>query len=518
MLKIGMKQTLIGFLIFLVISSSAQSKKEAFTLFSEGNYEGALEELLELYDADKDNAEYAYLLGVCYLNTNIDKALAVEYLEQAAGASKPNENAGYLLGRAYHFAYQFDDAIEWYQKFKVTAKSGNPNLVTIEKQIEYCENAKEILKFPINVSFENLGKNVNSAYPDYYPFIPSDESYIIFNSRRDEQSSQMTSGHYMANIYLAPVKAGEFSDAKLINFNINSVEDNEEVVGLNSTGDRVIIYKEDFQKGSAIYESSITEKRVETPTILPKTINSKFTEIAASLSADGTRIYFASDRPGGYGGVDIYMCQRLPNGKWSQAQNLGPTINTVEDEDFPNVSPDGQALYFSSKGHTSMGGYDIFKASWNPSKRKFGAVRNIGYPINTPEDNMNFRVSATGRYGYISAMRKGGFGDLDIYRVTFREVEPEYTVITGKIKCESENDKFENVLISVTDEETGDVYGDYIPNLQTKRFVMILPPGKYEVFVESEGFNEVYESLEVLDKSSYQSFIERNFILTPVKE
>ena len=290
MLRIGMKQTLIVILVLLVIGSSAQSKKEAFTLFSEGNYEGALEELLELYEAEKDNSEYAYLLGVCYLNTNIDKALAVEYLEKAASASKPNENADYLLGRAYHFAYQFDDAIDSYQKFKTTAKSGNPNLGAIEKQIEYCENAKEFLKFPINVSFENLGKNVNSAYPDYYPFIPSDESYIIFNSRRDEQSSQMSNGHYMANIYLAPVKAGEFSDAKLINFNINSVEDNEEVVGLNSTGDRAVIYKEDFQKGSAIYESSITEKRVEIPAILPKTINSKYTEIAASLSSDGTRI------------------------------------------------------------------------------------------------------------------------------------------------------------------------------------------------------------------------------------
>jgi len=518
MLRIGMKQTLIVILVFLVIGSSAQSKKEAYTLFSDGNYEGALEELLELYEADEDNSEYAYLLGVCYLNTNIDKALAVDYLEKAVETSKPNENVDYLLGRAYHFAYQFDDAIDSYQKFKKIAKDGNPNLLAIEKQIEYCENAKEFLKFPINVSFDNLGKNVNSAYPDYYPFIPSDESYIIFNSMRDEQSSQAPNGHYMANIYLAPVKAGEFSDAKLINFNINSVEDNEEVVGLNSTGDKAIIYKEDFQKGSAIYESNITEKRVETPVLLPKTINSKYTEIAASLSADGKRIYFASDRPGGYGGVDIYMCQRLPNEKWSQAQNLGPTINTIEDEDFPNVSPDGKTLYFSSKGHTSMGGYDIFKASWNPSKRKFGAVRNIGYPINTPEDNMNFRASTTGRHGYISALRKGGFGDLDIYRVTFREIEPEYTVITGKIKSAVENGKFENALISVTDEETGDVYGDYIPNLQTMRFVMILPPGKYEIYVESEGFKEVYENIEVLDKSSYQSFIERNFILTPNKE
>lgn len=514
----NMKQVFIAVVMFFALSTIAQTKKEVYNLFSEGNYEGALEELLELYELEQDNDEYAYFIGVCYLNTNIDKSMAVNYLEQAASSSKPNENAVYLLGRAYHFAYRFDDAIKSYQKFKETAKSTNLNLITVDKQIEYCENAKEFFKFPANVSFENLGKNVNSAYPDYYPFIPSNESYLIFNSQRDEQSSPMGNGQYMANIYLAPVKEGKFAPAKLINFNINTVEENEEVVGLNSSGDKAIIYKEDFQKGSALYECAVTEKRLESEMILPKTINSKYTEIAASLSSDGTKMYFASDRPGGYGGVDIYMCQRLPNGQWSQALNLGPTINTEEDEDFPNISPDGMTLFFSSKGHTSMGGYDIFKASWNSVKRRFVSVRNIGYPINTPEDNMNFRVSASGRYGYISALRKGGLGDLDIYRVTFNEVEPEYTIVTGNIISSEENGTFDNAFISVIDEETGEVYGDYIPNLQTMRFVMILPPGKYEILVESDGYEELLENVEVLDKSSYRSFIEKNFKLTTIQD
>lgn len=513
-----MKRTLFLALILLSASAYSQDKKEAFARFSFGNYEGALEELVELYENDKDNYEYAYMIGVCYLNSNIDKSLAVSYMEKAVQDPKGNENSHYLLGRAYHFAYQFDDAIKSYRKFKELAKSNNPNLSDVDKQIEYCENAKELMKFPVNVSFENLGKKVNSPYPDYYPFIPVDESFIIFNSKRDEESEQLESGQYLSNIYIASVKDGEFSEAKLINFNINSKEENEEVVGLNANGDKAIIYKEDFQKGSALYESRIVDLRVDAPAKFPKTINSKYTEIAASISSDGAKLFFASDRPGGYGGVDIYMCQRLPNGKWSQAQNLGPTINTKFDEDFPNISPNGKVLYFSSKGHTSMGGYDIFKAEWNPSKGKFGAVRNIGYPINTPEDNMNFRVSKTGRFGYISALRNGGYGDLDIYRVTFREVEPEYTVITGNIVPKLGEGKFENVLISVTDEETGDIYGDYVPNMETMRYVMILPPGNYEVFVGCYGYEEIYENLEILDKSSFQSHIEKNIVVTPVKE
>lgn len=512
-----MKKILFAFLSLAVLTVNAQDKKEALARFSIGNYEGALEELLELYEVDKD-AEYAYMIGVCYINTNIDKSAAVPYFEHAIKDAKANENAQYLLGRAFHYAYQFDDAVKAYRTFKTGAKSNNPNLLDVDKQIEYCENAKELMKFPVNVSFENLGKNVNSVYPDYYPFIPTDESFIIYNSKREEESDQLPSGQYLSNIYLSSVKDGEFEAAKLINFNINSKEENEEVVGLNAEGDKVILYKENYIKGSALFESRIVEQIVDAPLEFPKTINSKFTEIAASFSFDGGKIYFASDRPGGYGGIDIYMCQKLPNGKWSQAQNLGPTINTKFDEDFPNISPNGKVLYFSSRGHTSMGGYDIFRADWNKVKNKFGGVRNIGYPINTPEDNMNFRVSKSGRFGYISALRKGGFGDLDIYRVTFREVEPEYTVITGKISAKTAGPKFENAIISVTDEETGDIYGDYIPNLDNMRYVMILPPGRYEVFVGCFGYEEIIESLEILDKSSFQSHIEKDIKVTPVAE
>ncbi|MBL4706736.1 MAG: PD40 domain-containing protein, partial [Flavobacteriales bacterium] len=305
-----MKKTIIILLALVSITAFSQDKKEAMARYSVGNYEGALEELLELYEIESDSYEYAYMIGVCYINSNIDKSAAVPYFEHAVKDPKVNENSHYLLGRAFHFAYQFDDAIKSYRKFKETAKSNNPNLIDVDKQIEYCENAKELMKFPVNVSFENLGKHVNSAYSDYYPFIPSDESYLIFNSKRDEESDQLPSGEYLSNIYLSSVKEGDYSEAKLINFNINTKEENEEVVGLNAAGDKVIIYKENFQKGSALYESSISEQRVDVPSRFPKTINSKYTEIAASFSSTGSKIYFASDRPDGYGGIDIYMCQK----------------------------------------------------------------------------------------------------------------------------------------------------------------------------------------------------------------
>ncbi|HCQ28669.1 MAG TPA: hypothetical protein DIU39_00170, partial [Flavobacteriales bacterium] len=248
---------------------------------------------------------------------------------------------------------------------------------------------------------------------------------------------------------------------------------------------------------------------------LPKEINSKYTEIAAAISPDGNAIYFASHRPGGYGGVDIYVSRKLPNGKWAKAQNLGPTINTAFDEDFPNISPDGKTLYFSSKGHTSMGGYDIFKASWDPVKRIWVGVKNIGYPINTPEDNMNFRISENGRTGYISAVRADTKGDLDIYSVTFNEVEPKYTVLKGYIYATDSTQKITEVYISVVDNETGEVFGEYLPNPNTGRYVMILPPGNYNLLIEADGYSPIEEDFEVYGKSSFRTEINKNYYLKP---
>lgn len=196
--------------------------------------------------------------------------------------------------------------------------------------------------------------------------------------------------------------------------------------------------------------------------------------------------------------------------------NLGPTINTPFDEDFPNISPDGKTLYFSSRGHASMGGYDIFKASWDNTKRKFTGVKNMGYPINTPEDNMNFRVSETGKYGYISAVRKGGFGGLDIYRIDFEEVEAKYTVVNGTVSTKDGKKVSDELFIEITDIETGEIYGEYMPNERTLRYVMILPPGKYELYVEAPGYQEIIEEIEILDKSSFKSFIKKDIELTPV--
>ena len=504
---------------------SAGNNGEADTYFTNLDFEDALEAYLTLVDKHPDNELYNYRVGVCYLNTNIDKTKAIPYLEVSVHSKKHNPNALYLLGRAYQYDYRFDDAIKAYNDFKTEGKGASDNLKDADVQIQNCMNAKELMKFPANVTFENLGKNINSSFDDYYPFVPSDESFILFNSKRSGPGKEkVTANSFTPSIYISYVKDGQYQPSINIGQPIDQVGKSSEVVGLSKEGDYMLFYyfqKNDF--GSIYFTTDEAGKNFSTPMALPDNINMKgHYQIAASITADGNTLYFASDRPGGLGGVDIYMCKKLPNGNWGTALNLGATVNTPSNEDFPNIAPDGKTLYFSSQGHTGMGGYDIFKAVWNDSLNGWSAVQNMGYPINTPDDDMNFRLATNGRYGYISQIRKGGFGGLDIYRITFNKVEQRYSVVNGLI-LSSDTSKakiksYSDIMISVFTAKTNELYGNYVPNGTSGKYVIILPTGKYHTSVQLDGFQEYKEDINIEDKSSFQSEIDKDIALTPLQK
>lgn len=500
---------------FNAFAQKDNTLKEANNNFNIGNFNDALKGYLTVIKDNPDDVKINYRIGVCYLNSNIDKSEAIPYLEKAIKDEDANPNTAYLLGRAYHFAYRFNDAIKMYQQFKKQSKGTNFNINDVEHQIEYCYNAIELMKFPLDVEFDNLGIKINSEYPDYYPFVPIDESFLMFNSKRDDGSEKLPNNQFFSEVYVSKVKNGVYTTAKKVDQNINTLNGNEEVIGMSSNGKYVLFYFDNDENYGDIFIAEYDGISVSNLEKLPKVVNSKSHEIAATINTDGNVIYFASDREDGYGGVDIYMSRKLPNGKWGPAQNLGPTINTDRDEDFPNLSPDGKALYFSSKGHTSMGGYDIFKADWNNTKKTWTAVKNVGYPINTPEDNMNFRISENGRTGYISALREGGYGDLDVYAVTFNEVDPNYTVVKGYVTSTDTTKKIKDVFLSVIDKQTDEIYGDYLTNPVTGRYIMILPPGNYNLLVEVPGFEIHTEDISILGKGSYRAEIKKNIALKP---
>jgi hypothetical protein len=515
---------LLFLILLLTAAASANAQdadaKTANEKFMNRNFADALEDYLELLEKEPKNEKYNYRVAVCYLNTNINKAKAIPYLEIVTRMAKYEPDALYLLGRAYQFGYRFDDAIKTFTKFKQDGKGKPENLKDAEIQIQYCYNAKELMKFPLDVTFENLGKNINTPYADYFPFVPADESFLLVNSRRPEINEEKQSdGSYSAKIYISKVKDGSFSKAKNIGSPVNPKSGDAEVVGLSSSGDVMLIYYNNYTNVDDIYISyGDKNNNFDKPENVGDNVNSlNGSEIAAAISPDGNTLYFASDRNGGSGGTDLYVCKKLPSGKWGEAVNLGKEINTDMNEDFPSISPDGKTLYFSSGGHTSMGGYDIFKAEWDEASQKWVNVKNLGYPINTPDDNYNFRISKKGRYGYIAATMDKGMGDLDIYRVTFNEVEPDYSILKGFVLA-ADSSKYNNygdVFISVTDVKSGELIGNYIPNPSSGKYVIILAPGKYQLSVEVTAAGSYEQSIEVLDKSSFKPEINRDIIVKP---
>lgn len=475
------------------------------------NFEEALDDWLQLYQINPKNAEYQYHIAVCYLNTNINKSKAIPYLENIVKMPNHNPNAEFLLGRAYQYANRFTEAIEYFQKFKANGKGHSENLQSVDIEIQHCFNARELIKYPVNVTFQNLGKNINSEYADFYPFVDERETFLIYNTNRpvDRKAEKMPNGQYKNAIMVSKVINGEYMEAHPIGEPVSKGNSGEEIVGMSANGKLIMIHKNGKLYYSVMNDIGAFQKLEP----LPSFINSNGDVIAASINNAGTEIYFASNRKGGYGGTDIYVCRKLDDNKWAEPENLGPFINTEYDEDFPNLSPDEKYLFFSSKGHGSMGGYDIFKAIRHPESNKFENPKNIGYPINTSYDDMNFRISYTGRYGYMASIKGGGIGDYDIYRIIFNDEEPEFTLFIGEIKATPPLNDFRDVQIQVTHLNSGDLVGNYMPNPNTGRYVVILPPGKYKLTAEHPDYKTYEATLEVFDKASYQSEITHHIYL-----
>lgn len=490
------------------------SESQADEFFFNENYKEALRHYSELLIEDPENLKYNYNAGLCYLNSDFEKIKSIPFFEKVIFYEEEASTVYYLMGKAYQSDFQFDRAIDMFNNFiQFYSLGAEFSVEDAETEIEYCENAYELMKFPKEVKWENLGPQINSPYPDYFPFVNLDESFIAYTSKRDDGSQKLPDGTYASNIYYTRVVEGEFAPAIPVPGADNDPAESEVIIGMSGSGDRMLLMKGLESISGDIYEGEFTDDRLQNIQALDKQVNSKFREIAATYSSDGNTIYFVSDRPGGYGGTDIWIIKRLPTGKWGVPFNAGADINTERDEDFPNVSPDGEYLFFSSKGHFSMGGFDIFKAKWDADSNRYLNPRNLGYPINSVDDDMNYRLSRTGRYGYISALREDGYGDYDIYRITIKEVESEYSVLRGIISSADRGLEVSGADITVTNLEDGELFGVYTPNPNTMRYVIILPPGEFEVYVDSPGFEPVSFEVKILGKSSFQPEIQQDLQL-----
>jgi hypothetical protein len=470
---------------------------------------------LKLLEGNEKNAFYNFRVGACYVETNVDKLKAKTFLELASNEPNVDKLFDYYYGKALAYNAEFDKAIEQYKKF-IPTPAGKLIEKEIQHEIEMCQNAKELIKFPVAVTFENLGKEINSPFADYSPFISEGESFLMYNSQRPDNSIKKSDGKYASNVYISAVKDGKWQLGEDIGETVNTKDGDEEIVGVCADGNTLIFSFDNKEGKGDVFVGPKLDNQILKPFKVNPNINSaKFEESSASISPDGKTLYFASNRPGGLGGFDIYRTRILPSGEWGEAYNLGPDVNTAYDEDFPNISLDGFTLYFSSKGHNSMGGYDIFKSEILTDTLNFGPAKNIGYPINTPFDDKNLCMSGKGRYGYMAALRKEGLGDLDVYRLIFKGVDAELTVVKGILK-EFKSEKIPaNAVIEVYAGKSNNTFGQYKVNATTGKYVMILPPGNYSLDVMAPGYKAHSEKITILDKGSFVPTMDVNMNLLP---
>jgi len=505
-------------------------KGESLT-YSKGGFREARFIFLDLYRQDSSNANLAFKLGVCYLSSRRERPQAIRYFSQAVKSATPDYNehshkerkapliAYKFLGDAYHLNYQFDKAMEAYDKYiSVMAENKSTDKVMMaetRRKIEMCKTAKRLVAEPVKVKLENLGKNVNSAYADYSPVLSADQQSLFFTSRRPESTGGQkdNEGNYMEDIYVSSKTKTGWSPAVNIGAPINTNE-NEATVGISPDGQTILIYKDDMGDGN-IYSTTLDGDVWSKPVKLNDNINTKYWEPSAFISADGSTLYFTSDRPGGYGGRDLYTSKRSPKGDWAVAVNMGPSINTAFDEDAPFIHPDGHTLSFSSNGHNTMGGFDIF-TSLQSEEGTWSEPVNAGYPINTTDDDIYYVVSPDGLKAYFSSFREGGLGEKDNYMATYMgRKEIPLTLMKGVVNNESGN-VAKNVEITVTDNETGQVVGIYHTNSKTGQFLFILTPGKnYNITYEGDGALFYSENMDIPKNSNYYE-INRAVSLNPI--
>jgi outer membrane protein OmpA-like peptidoglycan-associated protein len=427
--------------------------EEADNIYAFGDKRSAGELYREAAKSDPNNIRAQFMAGMSYLET-IRKERALKYLLKAYYLD-PNVSPDilFLIAKAYHLGEQFDKASHFYELYRIDVQSKvgtvyNKNKAasitrTVNKKLNECANGKILKSNPIYIKIESVGSNINSADPEYAPAISADESVMIFTGRRSENVNNLKDNDNMffEEIFMS-TKNGD-SWGALENINSINTPTHDASIGLSADGKTLLLYK-DVNGGDIFISTYGKDKKWSKPKSISNQVNSGYKESSASISPDGQLLFFASDRPGGFGGIDIYVSPKLSGDKWGSPSNLGPNINTEFDDDSPVLDFNGKSLYFSSKGHNGMGEYDLFKSEFDSTTNQWSGPVNLGYPINTPDNDTYYVISSDGKRAYYASVKDDlGDGDLDIFMLTVPENEADSTLAMKQMKKKVTEDEAE---------------------------------------------------------------------------
>lgn len=517
------KHLFVGLLMFVSIGTSVSQSKnaaedKAYEALNNEEYVKAYDLFSRLHKQSPSNMDYELKLGIACLGYPGKTEQAIDIFKNLSGKLK-TPDAEFQLGRAYHINYRFDEAIAVLQPL-INALSGSEkkedkSMVEDSKLIiMQCQNAKEIIKNPTVLKVTNLGSPINTNELEAVPVITADESMMIYTYR-----GRKSIGGRMDNT-LQPDPAGAYTSDIYMSWHINdsvwqmptpikalNTKANDAAIALSPNGRVLFTFMSTNENAGDIYMSLFNGKEFSKPIPLNSNINSPSWEGSCSISADGKILYFSSERPGGLGGRDIWMSE-LVDGDWGVPTNLGPTINTPYDDDDPFIHPDGITLFFSSKGHTSMGGYDIM-FSTKQADGTWSEALNMGLPVNTTVDDRYYVINSRGDRGYFSSNRAvaGSMGSQDIYTVTPGVSNPQSIVLAlhkGVIYGDGQPVEARIEIINTTNSEN---VGTFYSNISSGKYFVTLKPGtKYHVKISAEGY-EPYEA--EVDLASLSVYMEK---------
>ena len=550
-------------LCLAVCVSEAQDKlfKTLFQAAQESmlyeDYDDALKKYKQIETHNWLNANVAFGIGMCYMNMENQIESAIPYLEKATANTSATykesnykeeaapEEAWFYLGKAYRLTEQYTKATDAYREFKARLNASDLYYQDfINLQIESCNNAQRMMSSPINVNIDKASFALDAEC--YYPAVSGDEKSVVFTSYQKVRDPSTGESDFFELIFYSTRKDdGSWSEPLDITYDIAS-DGNFSTASMSYHGDMMILYRDDFGNGN-LYFSTLTNGKWSEIQKFPKNINSKYNETHGCLSKDGRILYFVSNRPGGQGGKDIFRSVMDNKGNWGTPVPLSYVINTPFDEEAVFMAGDDITLFFVSEAHSTMGGFDIFKSVVD-NNGNWSEAQNLGYPINTPYDDVFFAPVGDGNEGYMDRVPNGG-GLKEMFRISLPsgnkptntyaaapvEPEPVYTpapvaeeapayqpepalapvhtpepaptypseyILKGTLSLEDNKSLDNSFYIHVSD-ISGQVVGSLSPNTATGEFMAKLKPGSYKITAYGDGY-------ETADKYIYISEMEMN--------
>jgi outer membrane protein OmpA-like peptidoglycan-associated protein len=503
------------------------------------NFRDAISPLGEGQRFNPNNARLNYMLGFISFITDPTTPQTLKYFETAYKLDPIAEtDMSFWLAWSYQLNSRWDEAIKHYQLYLSQGKKNAGETDDVNKKIAECNSGKKYSATPERVFVDNLGSAINSTFPEYGPSISADEETIIFTARRDNSTGgkrdENDNGYY-EDIYISVKSNGKWQASKQLSKTVNT-DNHDAAAGLSSDGSKLYVYRHSGKDGGDLYESVLFGVDWEAPIHMNKYINTKYHESSVSLSFDGRRMCFVSNKESGLGDRDIYYSDMDVKGEWGASKNIGPVINTKYAEEAVFMHPDGVTLYFSSKGHNSMGGYDIFKSTL--LNGVWSAPENLGYPINGPDDDVFFVVSGSGSRAYFASSKTGGFGEKDLYKITFLGPEKapllntqdqliamaanpvsnlkvenavdvasaKLTILKGVVSDAKTHQPLES-SIDLIDNDKNVVLATFKSNSSTGKYLVNLPSGKnYGIAVKRDGYLFHSENFNLPNNAAFQEF------------